>query len=318
MSERNPLLVQQAERNFQEARKKARRERFWAWLYGKETSLIPFEVIQAEIQVFDPAAPTKQTIEVNKIVGSVGRYKEFTSQFLPLKDSFHDRWISVQAYSMERGWHPIDVYQVGNRYFVIDGNHRVAVARQMGNDTIEAHVSILPDSLDIDVDQPLDTVLIELGRANFMGLTGLDQSCPDNGLVVTSPGRFRPMTEQILRFRKVLEDIDETTFELPDAAQSWLDMVYLPTAMMIEASGLLAHFPERTVTDMFVWLFQHRRSLRDQYGEYETWLELLEKISADSTSYPKPKPAEQKTILGRVSGLFKSAEEAPPTIFDEL
>ncbi len=319
MTENNPLNERQAERHFQEARKKARRERFRAWLLGKQTSLIPFEVIRAEIQIFDPTTPTKQEIDVEKIVGSVGRYKEFTSHFLPLKDSFHDRWVAVQTHAMERGWPPIDVYQVGNSYFVSDGNHRVAIARQMGKETIEANVSVVPDSLDIDTTQPLDDVLIELGHANFMSMTQLNQSRPDHGIKMTAPGRYRPVSEQILRFRKVLADIDGETPEITDASQSWYDLVYTPTAMLIEESGLHTHFEGRTVSDLFVWLFQHRHSLLKQYGEYENRADLLKLISADFEA--QPRDPDNRTLLERakdaVSDLI-NPQDPEPTIFDEL
>lgn len=319
MTEHNPLIERQAELNFQDARKKARRERFFAWLFGKQKSLIPFDVIREEIQVFDPTTPTKQTIEIDKIIGSVGRYEEFTSHYLPLKDSFRDRWVSVQTHAMERGWPPIDVYQVGDSYFVIDGNHRVAIARQIGKDTIEANVSMLPDSENIDASKPTDAMLVAIGRANFMSVTNLDTLRPDHGVEVTAPGRYRVLTEQVLRFRQVLADIDgvEPTYEA--AGEAWYDMVYLPKALIIEESGFVAHFEGRTTADFFVWLFQHRRSLRQQYGEYENWASLLARISAD---YDTVEHAHEQTgLIGRarsaVSDLLHPSEQEP-SIFDDL
>ena len=290
MENRNPANVRQAERNFDAARQKARRERFWAWLIGAphdEQALIPFEAIEAEVEGLVSAETHIDQIRLDQIIGSIGRYDEFTRHFLPLTDSLRDRWISVETYALEHGWPPIQVYQVGDGYFVVDGNHRVAVARQMGNDTIEARIQVVPNSGDIDMSQPLDQTLIELGRRSFLAQTELAQRVPDCDIRFTSPARFQVLREQIGRFQRLLAEIDGEDLSYQDATVSWYEMVYMPTAMLIEESGLLDHFPERTVSDLFVWLFQNRHMLRERHGDYENLAELLERITSEHDTHDK-------------------------------
>jgi ParB-like chromosome segregation protein Spo0J len=43
-----------------------------------------------------------------------------------------------------RGFPPIEVYKVGNDYFILDGHHRASVARYLGNRFIEAYVTEWP------------------------------------------------------------------------------------------------------------------------------------------------------------------------------
>ena len=136
----------QAELSFRRARKRAWRKQLQSWLSGREQQhLLPFEAIRAELPESDPRRQGVRLVPVDKIVGSVSRYEDFTRQFLPLRDSLRERWINVESLAMRRGWPPVELYQLGDVYFVSDGNHRVAVARQMGNDTIEAYVWSFPD-----------------------------------------------------------------------------------------------------------------------------------------------------------------------------
>jgi hypothetical protein len=81
-------------------------------------------------------------IPLKAIVGSVDRCTDYTRSFLPLKDSDQARWTRVaKALVGEKPLPPIRVRKVGQVYFVIDGHHRVSVARQLGLSHLEARVS---------------------------------------------------------------------------------------------------------------------------------------------------------------------------------
>jgi ParB-like chromosome segregation protein Spo0J len=75
------------------------------------------------------------------IVGSFERCADYTSSFLPLKDHDQPRWTRVeQAFVQSKPLPPIQVAKVGQAYFVIDGHHRVSVARHLGLSHLEAEV----------------------------------------------------------------------------------------------------------------------------------------------------------------------------------
>ena len=306
MSQHNPAHVRQAKQTFDKARQQAKRERFFAWLYGKPTpNLIPFEKVAAEVQELQGSEPELRQIPLDMIIGSIGRYEEFTTHFLPLKDSLRDRWIGVAVKAQEGGWPPIQVYQVFDGYWVVDGNHRVAVARQMGNDTIEAYVTLVPNSEEIDTNLPLDQMLVELGRRDFLALTKLDETISDHNIVISVPARYRVLSEQVLRFRKVLEEIDEQEKTVAQAAVGWYEMVYAPTALLLEMSDITDHVENRTVADLFVWMFQHRKSLRQQHGEYENWGDLIELISADfAQRHDSEHTHEAPSLIDRAKGVI--------------
>jgi hypothetical protein len=82
-----------------------------------------------------------RTVEVEKIAGSVGRYKDFDGDFLPRKMSMGQRWGRVDSAYHEGVELPaVSLYKIGDEYFVVDGNHRVSVARYHKVVTIDAEV----------------------------------------------------------------------------------------------------------------------------------------------------------------------------------
>ena len=83
-----------------------------------------------------------RVVEVSKIVGSVGRHRQFDSGFMPTKASMAERWKRVDR-AFHRGVElpPVRLYKLGDAYFVEDGNHRVSVARYQGVEWIDAEVT---------------------------------------------------------------------------------------------------------------------------------------------------------------------------------
>ena len=82
-----------------------------------------------------------RVVETGRIVGSVGRHGEFDADFMPLKASQEARWKRIdRAFHRCQDLPPVALCEVGGRYYVRDGNHRVSVARFHGVEEIEAEV----------------------------------------------------------------------------------------------------------------------------------------------------------------------------------
>jgi hypothetical protein len=264
---------------FERARQQARREQLTARLIGRDNRLLPFSAVRSELIQQNPFYRGVQQIPVDSIIGSVGRYTAFTRHFLPLTDSLRERWINVDALATTTGWPPIELYQVGNAYFVKDGNHRVSVARQIEAPTIEAHVWEYPADLEIELEEDLDTLFIQFGQRNFMKATGLDGKFPDHDIRFTSPGRYTELLAQIEDLRQILTHIDGKEIPYEEAVDAWYEMIYLPTVQIIHDSTLLTDFPGRTEADLFVWLSKHRDGLEEEYGQYESLAELAQLLA---------------------------------------
>jgi uncharacterized ParB-like nuclease family protein len=82
-----------------------------------------------------------QTVTLDQIVGSMGRAREFDRAFFPRQTHTRQRWLRLaKANYRSEALPPVDLVKIGDHYFVADGNHRVSVARALGQDQIEAKV----------------------------------------------------------------------------------------------------------------------------------------------------------------------------------
>jgi len=85
-----------------------------------------------------------ETVELDRVVGSVGRCLDFDRGFLPVCSCSKGRWKRVaRTFREGRPLPPVELYKLGERYFVLDGNHRVSVARYLGAVAIDAVVTEL-------------------------------------------------------------------------------------------------------------------------------------------------------------------------------
>ncbi len=154
-------------RLFFKARLAALREELCARLLGRPADLLPFNMLIRALQGYERLRlPEVQSIPLDKIVGSTGRYRDFTRHFWPRGDVNMDRWVRVDvAMAGLAGLPPIEVFQIGDVYFVSDGNHRVSVARASGFKEIEAYVTRIMAEVDLKPDDSLEEALAKVKRA---------------------------------------------------------------------------------------------------------------------------------------------------------
>ena len=227
--------------------------------------LIPFEEVRTRLHLNQKYCRGLQDIELIRIRGSVGRYTDFTSAFLPRREYLRQRWERVYRVVATQIMPPIEVYQVGDAYFVIDGNHRVSTARQEGMKTIAAYVWEFATPVGLSAKADLNEVIVKAEYTEFLNETHLDKLRPDQEIVFTCPGCYRELECLITMFRNALEDTQEVVISYEDALLSWLDMVYIPAVHEIKKSGAMERFSNRTEADLFIWTWQHHNRLLVHY-----------------------------------------------------
>jgi len=239
---------------------------------GANTDLVSYDEVANRLRARQQVEMGTRTVPLDKIVGSVGRYRDFTRTFLPRAGVSPERWARVDAilHSLE-GYPPIELYKIGDVYFVRDGNHRVSVARANGLDRIEAYVTeIETDIVLTEDDFERDQWIIKIERVDFLRKTHLDELRPDNHVVLTEPGRYGILLRHIAvhqYFRNL--DLEREgslrRLEWPDAVASWYDNVYLPVVQAIRDQKLMDAFPSRTEADLYLWIAYHREELARRY-----------------------------------------------------
>jgi hypothetical protein len=229
--------------------------------------LIPFEQVKTQLHLVQKQNRGLQEIELDHIRGSVGRYQDFTSAFLPRESHMRQRWERVSAYGAAQGIAPIEVHQVGEAYFVVDGNHRVSVARQEGMKTIPAYVTEYKTSVGLSGEADLAELMTKAEYLAFLKKTRLDELRPENEILFTAPGRYQEIDCLISKFREALENSRGKQVSDEEALLEWFDLIYVPATRSISESGALERFPGRTEGDLFIWMWQHQDQLLERYPE---------------------------------------------------
>ncbi len=265
-----------SESEFGRARMKGFVQMVMSLVTGHNMHLLSFDEVVGKLRLKQAIYRGLQDIPIKNIVGSTGRYEDFTRHFLPRSSDRRDkeRWRNIYTLAVTgKGFPPIDVYKIDQVYFVKDGNHRVSVARDLGWETIQAHVTELPSAISLDPDVKPDELLIKEECAYFLEKTHLEKTRPDSKerIDFTVPGGYRRLLNHIELHRYLLEQEqgkplaeDEAT-ALQMAAASWYDNVYLPIIEIVREMDVLKHFPGRSETDLYGWLIQNQAALRKQH-----------------------------------------------------
>ena len=252
--------------DFRHARSQGEMRELLARLTGSSQQLLSYDEVRQKLRLQGGVERGLKDIPLGAIVGSVGRYIDFTRDFLPRGEVSPERWARVKmAASGLIGLPPIDVYQIGEVYFVLDGNHRVSVAREMGATQIQAYVTEVTTRVPLTPDIQPDDLILKAEYILFLEQTDLDRLRPQANLEVTVPGRYETLLEHIEMHRYYMGLDLQRDIPYPEAVGHWYDSVYQPVVEAIHNQGILRHFPGRTETDLYLWISQHRAQLEEQY-----------------------------------------------------
>ena len=195
-------------------------------------------------------------IALERVIGSASapaKAGDFDPAFLPIDRRLRDRWTRIYRAMTEGGeLPPIDVYKVGESYYVIDGHHRVSVARSLGRATINAHVVEVRTRAPIGPDIDAGALLRAAEYADFLEATQLHRLRPDARLDCSRLGRYDEILGHLLGHRYFLGLERGPEISLPEAAASWYDNVYLPVAEVIRRHQVLDQLPGWTEADLYV------------------------------------------------------------------
>jgi len=266
MHERRAL--ERATEAYERARRKAFLGRVLAATTGRSNRLLAFSDIGTETRVGGPVYRGLQAVELSKIVGSVDRYTDFDRAFMPIQEFTRDRWQRVgSAYFDDIQLPPVTLYKLGDAYFVIDGNHRISVAHELGREFIDAEVYEFHARVPITPDMEPEELTTANTLAGFLAATRLDEARPESDLRLSEVENYTRLLEhiQVHRYFRSIEDSRE--FSFAEAAESWHDRVYQPIVGVIRATGILRDFPNRTEADLYLWLAEHLHYLRERHGQ---------------------------------------------------
>jgi hypothetical protein len=228
--------------------------------------LLPLDEATRRLRPFARRYVGLRPIPLRQIVGTDSRVSDFDRDFRPRRPGIRDRWQQVEQSFPDAAFPPIVAYRLGDVYFVIDGHHRVAIARQNGMETIDAEVTELEARWHL----PADADIVELIHAEqeriFMEESGLAEAHPELRIRFSRPVGYIELLETVQLHGYHLMLDEGHVLPRGEIARRWYADVYLPTVEAIEEEGLDEVCPGATYPDRFLWVWDRRRELMPEHG----------------------------------------------------
>ncbi len=314
-SEKKFLVDEIAQDDFVVALKKG----FWRsvlnWFNQDRNKLLPFDEVRMRLPLLSEHYIGLREIPLKNIVGSVGRYQDFDRAFLPRQTYTKGRWISIdKAHLQDIVLPPIEVYKLGDLYFVKDGNHRVSVARERGQAFVDANVIEMDMPMKLDPDIRIDELIEKREQIEFFQKTHLLQHIPDAEIELTVPGGYLKLVEHIETHRWFMGERRKSEVTWEDAVVDWYHEVYDPLVKVIQSNQTLKDFPGRTEADLYLWIIEHLWYLREEYQEDID----LENAAADFVKkFSNRSLAWILRLMGKTAAQFNNTMKEPEDKSDE-
>ena len=260
-------LLERARADFSRARFKAFVNNIWSVIQGQPNQLLSYDEIKEKLRIGGPIYRGVQTVQVKQIVGSLNRYHEFDRAFLPTQDKIAERWQRVNlAFYSDISLPPVVLYKVGETYFVVDGHHRVSVAREQGQIFIEAEVRECATKVNVTPDLRLEDLEILSNKVDFLERTGLDRLRPEADIKLNIPDGFNRRLEHVAVHKFFMGIEQQRDISDEEGVTDWYDNVYLPITKVIRESNILEDFPGHTEGDLYLWVLDHQHYLHATNG----------------------------------------------------
>jgi hypothetical protein len=210
-----------------------------------------------------------QVVKLDSIVGSVDRPRDFDREFRPTSTRTRARWERISAaYRTGQELPPIQVRRVGEMHFVVDGHHRVSVARQLGLDTLDAFVTevitrVPPSSEDFQ---------LKVHERLFAERVPLPDEAAAR-IQLDDEERYAALAEGVEAWGFRLMQAENRFIGRGEVARRWFDEVYAPQVALLREANLVDRHGE---TEAFIRLERQRYMLLRSHAMADD--EMLERL----------------------------------------
>ena len=272
---------------------------------SKESILADFFTIEKNLPAYTLKSKGIIAIPIDKIIGSLGRYLDFSETLLPKRSDGSSRYDYIKNL-MEQGVNlaPIQVYQILDNYFIIDGHHRVSVAKnEFKAKYIDADVMEIKFDFDLSKDknyffdsESTKKFLIKLEENAFQRETLLNNDILIYPLKVTELKSYAVLKQEILDFKQNYHDGELSKKSMMFVSYKWYEKRFLPAVKLILEEKILSKFADRTYTDLYVWIQKHKYFLSQHAGH---------DVGFDFTAHDFMEKYKDKNFLEVFPSIFK-------------
>ena len=270
--------------------------------------LVPYHEVRQRVSPDGESYRGLQTVPLSQIVGSMDRFQEFNREFFPRRRFTAGRWQNVdRAYYQDIQLPPVQLYKVGDVYFVKDGNHRISVARERGQEFIDAEVIEGHVRAPLSPSMAANELLLQAEYAEFLRRTNLDRQRPDHDIRPSALGRYDEIWEHIQGHRRWLAAIRHAPVSDDEAVADWYDYTDCPIIEVARKCWLTERFPEWTEADIYLWVIRHRWEIERELGHDIGPAPAAKDFAENTTSASR---------AGRVAGALRGLLALPARIMN--
>ena len=283
--------------SFEKARRKQRSRRLGGLVKQEDTQeLLPLGEVTSRLRLFQQSYVGIKEISIDKIVGTVDRGRDFDRDLLPRRPELADRWKRVEQAFPRGGFPPIVVYEVNDSYFVVDGHHRVAIAKQRGATRIQAEVTRVKTRYPLPPDADLGRLIALEQERVFMEESGLERARPEARIDLTRPYGYQQLLEQVKVHGYNLMQERGEVLSPEGVAADWYDGVYVPTVEVIRGERLTDLIPQARTGDLYLWVHERRRELVPERGG----VSIDETVREAKEALRRQKPSRTREAAGKL------------------
>ena len=279
-------MIPEKRSTFDKARRRDAYRRLARLILRKQRAdrdLLPLDEVTRRLRVFQQTYVGIKPIPVKDIVGTVGRTRDFDRDFLPRRREVGERWRRVEQAFGDGDFPPIQVYELDGKYFVSDGHHRVAIARQQGTEQIDAEVTRLRTKTPLPPDADIGRLIMLEQQRMFLEQSGLGRTHPEARIEFSRPQGYIELLELVKIHGYHLMQERGEVLPVAEIAADWYDRVYLPAVEAIRKEGLVPHATE---ADLFLCVYERQRELFPERGGLG-WEEAARTMKKDEEKRPR-------------------------------
>lgn len=229
--------------------------------------LLSVDEIRDRLKVFEQSYGGVRPIPIDRIVGTVDKTRDFGPDFLPRRSDMSARWRHLERVFPAGDFPPIEVFQLEDKFFVIDGHHRVAIAKQRGIETIDAEVIILRSRYKMPPTTDLGAIISAQHEQIFLEDSGLGWVRADADIKCSRPHGYLELLE-LVKVHGYNLSLERGHLVPPDeVAADWYDRIYRPTIDALRSGDLEDSLDRALSGDIFLYAYKKRLALFPERGD---------------------------------------------------
>jgi hypothetical protein len=223
--------------------------------------LLSLDEVTGRLPGFGRSYVGVQPVPVDRIVGTLDRSGAFDQEFRPLLPSSTARLESIARAFPDGTFPPINVIEFGGDFFVVDGHHRIRLARQRGMEFIDGEVTRVSTPYRLPPDVDLPTLIHTEQRMRFLDASGLGRARPGSDITFSRIQGYPELLEVVHAFAHVRCTTVGRLLPAEETAGRWHDEAYLPGVAALRREGVDRLYPYKTDADLWLWVHQLQRQI---------------------------------------------------------